>query len=62
MVQVTTKTLAQQEDTIKRMESMSALTETNKMLKNEKNRLEHELQQNQAKARPRKHTVHYLKG
>uniref|UniRef100_A0A672NVS7 Nucleoprotein TPR n=1 Tax=Sinocyclocheilus grahami TaxID=75366 RepID=A0A672NVS7_SINGR len=50
-LQVTTKTLAQQEDMMKRMESMSALTETNKMLKNEKNRLEHELQQTQAKMR-----------
>uniref|UniRef100_A0A8C2D3L7 Nucleoprotein TPR n=1 Tax=Cyprinus carpio TaxID=7962 RepID=A0A8C2D3L7_CYPCA len=50
-LQVTTKTLAQQEDMMKRMESMNALTETNKMLKNEKNRLEHELQQTQAKMR-----------
>uniref|UniRef100_A0A8C2HDE9 Nucleoprotein TPR n=1 Tax=Cyprinus carpio TaxID=7962 RepID=A0A8C2HDE9_CYPCA len=50
-LQVATKTLAQQEDVMKRMESMSALTETNKMLKNEKNRLEHELQQTQAKLR-----------
>ncbi|XP_051554060.1 nucleoprotein TPR-like isoform X2 [Myxocyprinus asiaticus] len=50
-LQVTAKTMAQQEDMIKRMESISALTETNKMLKNEKNRLEHELQQTQAKIR-----------
>ncbi|XP_073704186.1 nucleoprotein TPR [Garra rufa] len=50
-LQATTKTLVQQEDMMKRMESMSALTETNKMLKNEKNRLEHELQQAQAKMR-----------
>ncbi|XP_051556343.1 nucleoprotein TPR-like isoform X2 [Myxocyprinus asiaticus] len=50
-LQVTAKTMAQQEDMIKRMESMSALTETNKMLKNEKNRLEHELQQTRAKIR-----------
>ncbi|XP_043117020.1 LOW QUALITY PROTEIN: nucleoprotein TPR [Puntigrus tetrazona] len=50
-LQVATKTLAQQEDMMKRVESMSALTETNKMLKNEKNRLEHELQQTQAKVR-----------
>ncbi|XP_067218457.1 nucleoprotein TPR isoform X1 [Chanodichthys erythropterus] len=50
-LQVTTKTLTQQEDMMKRMESMSALTETNKMLKNEKNRLEHELQQTKAKMR-----------
>ncbi|XP_056597198.1 nucleoprotein TPR [Triplophysa dalaica] len=50
-LQVTAKTLAQQDDMIKRMESMNALTETNKMLKNEKNRLEHELQQIQAKLR-----------
>ncbi|KAK7162888.1 hypothetical protein R3I93_007053 [Phoxinus phoxinus] len=50
-LQVTTKTLTQQEDMMKRMDSMSALTETNKMLKNEKNRLEHELQQTKAKIR-----------
>ncbi|XP_067310032.1 nucleoprotein TPR isoform X2 [Pseudorasbora parva] len=50
-LQLTTKTLTQQEDMMKRMESMSALTETNKMLKNEKNRLEHELQQTKAKVR-----------
>ncbi|XP_073732494.1 nucleoprotein TPR [Misgurnus anguillicaudatus] len=50
-LQVTTKTLAQQEDMIKRMENMNALTEINNKLKNEKNRLEHELQQNQAKMR-----------
>ncbi|KAA0719100.1 Nucleoprotein TPR NPC-associated intranuclear protein [Triplophysa tibetana] len=59
-LQVTAKTLAQQEDMIKRMESMNALTETNKMLKNEKNRLEHELQQIQAKARTREHTLRKL--
>ncbi|TRY56833.1 hypothetical protein DNTS_004104 [Danionella cerebrum] len=49
-IQVTTQTLAKQEEMLKRMESMTALTETNKMLKNEKNRLEHELQQMQSKA------------
>lgn len=46
-----TKAMAQQEEKLKRLESLNALTETNKMLKEEKNRLEQELQQNRAKAR-----------
>lgn len=50
-VQMTTKAMAQQEEKLKRLESLNALTETNKMLKEEKNRLEQELQQNRAKAR-----------
>ncbi|XP_034166487.2 nucleoprotein TPR isoform X3 [Pangasianodon hypophthalmus] len=48
-LQMTTKAMAQQEDKLKRLESLNALTETNKMLKEEKNRLEQELQQNRAK-------------
>lgn len=50
-LQMTTKVMAQQEDKLKKLESLNALTETNKMLKEEKNRLEQELQQNRAKAR-----------
>lgn len=50
-LQMTTKAMVQQEDKLKRLESLNALTETNKMLKEEKNRLEQELQQNRAKAR-----------
>lgn len=48
---MTTKVMAQQEDKLKRLESLNALTETNKMLKEEKIQLEQELQQNRAKAR-----------
>ncbi|GAA6102968.1 nucleoprotein TPR isoform X3 [Tachysurus ichikawai] len=48
-LQMTTKAMAQQEEKLKRLESLNALTETNKMLKEEKNRLEQELQQNRAK-------------
>ncbi|XP_066517838.1 nucleoprotein TPR [Hoplias malabaricus] len=50
-LQATVKTMAQQEDKLKRLESLNTLTETNKMLKEEKNRLEQELQQNMAKMR-----------
>ncbi|KAI5099153.1 nucleoprotein TPR isoform X2, partial [Silurus meridionalis] len=45
-LQMNTKAMAQQEEKLKRLESLNALTETNKMLKEEKNRLEQELQQN----------------
>ncbi|KAK3560903.1 hypothetical protein QTP86_022909 [Hemibagrus guttatus] len=50
-LQMNTKAMAQQEEKLKKLESLNALTETNKMLKEEKNRLEQELQQNRAKAR-----------
>ncbi|XP_072547531.1 nucleoprotein TPR [Salminus brasiliensis] len=50
-LQLTAKTMAQQEDKLKRLESVNTLTETNKMLKEEKNRLEQELHQNLAKVR-----------
>lgn len=53
LLQMSTKAMAQQEDKLKRLESLNALTETNKMLKEEKNRLEQELQQIRAKARAR---------
>ena len=45
------KTLAQQEEQLKKMESISSLQETNKMLKMDRNKLEQELQQAQAKVR-----------
>ncbi|KAM9468929.1 nucleoprotein TPR-like isoform 3-T3 [Clarias gariepinus] len=48
-LQMTTKAMAQQEEKLKRLECLNALTETNKILKEEKNRLEQELQQNRAK-------------
>lgn len=41
--------MAQQEEQLKKMESISALQETNKMLKMDRNKLEQELQQAQAK-------------
>lgn len=46
---MTTKTLAQQQEQLKRMESISALQETNRMLKMDRDKLEQELQQAQAK-------------
>lgn len=48
-----TKAMAQQEEKLKKLESLNALTENNKMLKEEKNRLEQELQQIRAKAKTR---------
>ncbi|XP_075339815.1 nucleoprotein TPR-like isoform X4 [Odontesthes bonariensis] len=48
-MQATTKTLAQQQEQLKRMESISALQETNRMLKINRDKLELELQQAQAK-------------
>ncbi|TSN03387.1 Nucleoprotein TPR [Bagarius yarrelli] len=48
-LQMATKAMAQQEEKLKRLESLNVLTETNKMLMEEKSRLEQELQQNRAK-------------
>ncbi|KAI1891474.1 hypothetical protein AGOR_G00144190 [Albula goreensis] len=48
-VQVTAKTLAQHDELMKKTETMNVLVETNKMLREEKERLEQELQQTQAK-------------
>ena len=48
-VQATAKTLAQQDEKMRRMESVNVLADTNKMLKQERERLEQELQQTQAK-------------
>uniref|UniRef100_A0A4W5PJ12 Nucleoprotein TPR n=1 Tax=Hucho hucho TaxID=62062 RepID=A0A4W5PJ12_9TELE len=46
-----TKTLAQHDELMKKTETMSVLMETNKMLREEKERMEQELQQTQAKVR-----------
>uniref|UniRef100_A0A3Q1GAB7 Translocated promoter region a, nuclear basket protein n=1 Tax=Acanthochromis polyacanthus TaxID=80966 RepID=A0A3Q1GAB7_9TELE len=48
-IQASAKTLAQQEEQLKKMESISALQETNRILKMDQNKLEQELQQAQAK-------------
>ncbi|XP_072919390.1 translocated promoter region b, nuclear basket protein isoform X3 [Hemitrygon akajei] len=50
-VQVTAKTLAQHDELMKKTETMNVLIETNKMLRDEKERLEQELQQSRAKVR-----------
>lgn len=47
--QATTKTLAQQQEQLKKMETFSALQETNKLLKMDRDKLEQELQQAQAR-------------
>lgn len=51
--QATAKTLAQQEEQLKKMDCISALQETNRMLKMDREKLEQELQQAQAKVRSR---------
>uniref|UniRef100_A0A3P9HHM3 Nucleoprotein TPR n=1 Tax=Oryzias latipes TaxID=8090 RepID=A0A3P9HHM3_ORYLA len=48
-MQVTSKTLAQHDELMKKTETMSILMETNKMLREEKDKMEQELQQTQAK-------------
>ncbi|XP_060686286.1 translocated promoter region b, nuclear basket protein isoform X2 [Hemiscyllium ocellatum] len=48
-MQVTAKTLAQHDELMKKTETMNVLIETNKMLRDEKERLEQELQQSRAK-------------
>ncbi|XP_073332278.1 translocated promoter region b, nuclear basket protein isoform X2 [Pagrus major] len=48
-MQVTAKTLAQHDELMKKTETMSILMETNKMLREEKDKIEQELQQTQAK-------------
>nr|XP_033817183.1 nucleoprotein TPR isoform X1 [Geotrypetes seraphini] len=50
-VQVTAKMMAQHEDLLKKTETMNVLVETNKMLRDERERLEQELQQMHAKVR-----------
>uniref|UniRef100_A0A3B4G4L8 Nucleoprotein TPR n=1 Tax=Pundamilia nyererei TaxID=303518 RepID=A0A3B4G4L8_9CICH len=48
-MQVTAKTLAQHDELMKKTETMSILLETNKSLREERDRMEQELQQTQAK-------------
>uniref|UniRef100_A0A672JJM1 Nucleoprotein TPR n=1 Tax=Salarias fasciatus TaxID=181472 RepID=A0A672JJM1_SALFA len=48
-MQVTAKTLAQHDELMKKTETMNILMETNKMLREEKDKMEQELQQTQAK-------------
>ena len=48
---MTAKTLAKHDELMKKTETMSVLMETNKMLREEKERMEQELQQTQAKVR-----------
>ncbi|XP_034557497.1 translocated promoter region b, nuclear basket protein isoform X3 [Notolabrus celidotus] len=48
-MQVTAKTLAQHDELMKKTETMSILVETNKMLRQDKEKMEQELQQTQAK-------------
>uniref|UniRef100_A0A4W3JYD9 Nucleoprotein TPR n=1 Tax=Callorhinchus milii TaxID=7868 RepID=A0A4W3JYD9_CALMI len=50
-VQVTAKTLAQHDELMKKTETMNVLIETNKMLRDERERLEQELQQSHSKIR-----------
>lgn len=51
--QVTAKTLAEQQEQLKRLEMISSLQETNKMLKVDRDKLEQELLQAQAKVKSR---------
>lgn len=55
LLQATSKTLAQQEEQLKKMETIGALQETNKMLKMDRDKLEQELQQAQARVRLNAH-------
>uniref|UniRef100_A0A667W9N6 Nucleoprotein TPR n=1 Tax=Myripristis murdjan TaxID=586833 RepID=A0A667W9N6_9TELE len=50
-MQVTAKTLAQHDELMKKTETMNILMETNKMLREEKDKMQQELQQTQAKVR-----------
>lgn len=50
-LKVTSKTLSQHDELMKKTETMNVLMETNKMLREEKEKLEQELQDTQAKAR-----------
>lgn len=49
LVQTTSKTLAQQEEQLKKIETLGVLQETNRMLKMDRDKLEQELHQAQAK-------------
>lgn len=49
--QITAKTLSQQEEQLKKMSSINALQETNRILKTDREKLQQELLQAQAKVR-----------
>lgn len=51
LLKVTAKTLSQHDELMKKTETMNVLMETNKMLRDEKERLEQEMQQTQAKVK-----------
>jgi len=55
--QVTAKTLAQHDELMKKTETMSILMETNKMLREERDKLEQELHQTQAKVSAASHLM-----
>lgn len=54
---MTAKTLTQHDELIKKTETMSILIETNKMLREEKDKMEQKLQQTQAKVTNLESTV-----
>uniref|UniRef100_A0A8C1KC76 Nucleoprotein TPR n=1 Tax=Cyprinus carpio TaxID=7962 RepID=A0A8C1KC76_CYPCA len=56
-MQVTAKTLTQHDELMKKTETMNVLMETNKMLREEKKKLEQELQDTQAKASHQKEST-----
>lgn len=49
--------MAQHDEKMKRMENLNVLVETNKMLKEERERLDQELHQTQAKVRITIHSI-----
>lgn len=54
---MTAKTLTQHDELMKKTETMNVLMETNKMLREEKKKLEQELQDTQAKASHQKEST-----
>lgn len=55
-LKVTAKSLTQHDELMKKTETMNVLMETNKMLREEKKKLEQELQDTQAKASHQKYS------
>lgn len=49
LIQAASKTLAQQEEQLKKLETLGALQETNRIMKMDRDKLEQELQQAQVK-------------
>lgn len=60
MTQVAVKTLAQHDDLMKKTETMSILIESNKLLREEKEKAEQKLEQAQAKVSMQKYTLSLL--